>query len=484
MIKVVLNDVIKIISGGTPKTSVEEYWNNGKIGWLSINDFNNDYRKVYNSEKKITELGLKESSTKLLEIDDIIISARGTVGVLAQIGHPMAFNQSCFGIRGKEDLIDNTYLYYALKNYIVNIKKRSQGSVFDTINLDSFKVMEIDIYSSISTQQKIAAVLSALDDKIELNNKINQALEQMAKTLYDYWFVQFDFPFDFAQGKPNENGKPYKSSGGKMVYNEVLKREIPDGWEVKSLSKIESNIITGKTPSTLNEKNFNGDIPFITIDDIRQQLFIFNSQRSLSRIGANTQASKYLEKGDIAISCIGTVGVIGIIGIESQTNQQINSISKIKDYNRYFLLNALKMYFEFNIAAKQGAVLANMNKGEFSEIPILDSLIEIKKEYLKKVSPLYLKIENNLKQNQELAQLRDWLLPMLMNGQVKVGDVEEDILGMVTEPEVAYHKTVPNQGYKEDRFQFWLSNQKLAARGDVDEVVLREIFDAIDDEDQ
>ncbi len=98
MNKVILNDIIKVISGGTPKTSVTEYWDNGTIGWLSINDFNNDSRKVYNSEKHITELGVKESSTKILEINDIIISARGTVGVLAQIGKPMAFNQSCFGI--------------------------------------------------------------------------------------------------------------------------------------------------------------------------------------------------------------------------------------------------------------------------------------------------------------------------------------------------------------------------------------------------
>src|SRR5690606_35319232 len=118
MNRVILNDCISIISGGTPKTTNPDYWENGNIGWLSINDFNNDLRKVYRSEKKITEKGLKESSTKLLEIGDLIISARGTVGVLAQIGTPMAFNQSCFGLRGKEGVIENTYLYYALKNYI------------------------------------------------------------------------------------------------------------------------------------------------------------------------------------------------------------------------------------------------------------------------------------------------------------------------------------------------------------------------------
>uniref|UniRef100_UPI002FEE1167 restriction endonuclease subunit S n=1 Tax=Gilliamella apicola TaxID=1196095 RepID=UPI002FEE1167 len=226
MANVILSDVIDIISGGTPKTSESKYWSGGNIDWLSINDFNNGNRFVYSSEKKITELALKESNIKLLNKGDVIISARGTVGVLAQIGKPMCFNQSCFGLRGKKELIDNDFLYYVLKNYIHNLKKKSQGSVFDTINIKSFDLMEIDI-PNYASQCDIASVLSVLDQKIELNNRINAELEAMAKTLYDYWFVQFDFP--------NEEGKPYKSSGGKMVYNSTLKREIPLGWKTESI---------------------------------------------------------------------------------------------------------------------------------------------------------------------------------------------------------------------------------------------------------
>ncbi len=111
MSKKALSSLVEIVSGGTPKTSREEYWG-GDIGWLSVTDFNNDLRFVYDSEKKITEKGLNESNTKLLQYGDIIISARGTVGALAQIGKPMAFNQSCFGLRGKKGISDNNYLYY------------------------------------------------------------------------------------------------------------------------------------------------------------------------------------------------------------------------------------------------------------------------------------------------------------------------------------------------------------------------------------
>ena len=168
MVRRKLSDLIEIISGGTPKTSIKEYWG-GEIGWLSVTDFNNDQRFVYSTEKTITKAGVENSSTKFLTMGDVIISARGTVGALAQIGAPLCFNQSCFGLRGKIGVVDNDFLYYSLKNYVKNIVKRSQGSVFDTINLKSFDLMQIDIPENIKEQRKIAKILSDLDLKIQLN---------------------------------------------------------------------------------------------------------------------------------------------------------------------------------------------------------------------------------------------------------------------------------------------------------------------------
>ena len=265
---------------------------------------------------------------------------------------------------------------------------------------------------NIEKQKKISSILFSLDKKIQLLHQINDNLSELAKTIYDYWFVQFDFP--------DEKGKPYKTSGGKMVYNDILKREIPEGWEVKSLGEIEPNIITGKTPPTKDENNFNGNILFITIDDIRQNLFIYNSERTLSEKGANTQRAKFLKKGDICVSCIGTVGVIGIVGKIAQTNQQINSISNPQNFNKYFLLNYLDRYFKDNFTAKKGAVLDNMNKAEFESIIIINPIQNIKEIYYGKVKFLYKKIDTNIQQIQHLQSLRDWLLPMLMNGQISV----------------------------------------------------------------
>ena len=169
-----LIDIVNLISGGTPKTSVAEYWN-GDIPWLSVKDFNNDSRYVYSTEKNITKAGLENSSTKLLAEDDIIISARGTVGEIAMIPFPMAFNQSCYGIRGKKNVVIQPYLYYLLKSSINLLKSQTHGSVFDTITRDTFSNINI-ILPSLAEQHIIAATLSCIDDKIELNNRINHHL--------------------------------------------------------------------------------------------------------------------------------------------------------------------------------------------------------------------------------------------------------------------------------------------------------------------
>ena len=173
-----LSDVIDIISGGTPKTDKKEYWN-GNIGWLSVVDFAGKNKYVEKSEKTITELGVKNSSTKVLKVEDIIISARGTVGEIAMLKKEMAFNQSCFGLRAKPALLNQEFLFYFLKNHIKNIRKRTQGSVFETINLKSFDMIEI-YYPDIAKQTKIAKILSSIDNKIEYNNKINNNLVSKA----------------------------------------------------------------------------------------------------------------------------------------------------------------------------------------------------------------------------------------------------------------------------------------------------------------
>ena len=305
----------------------------------------------------------------------------------------------CALITPNKDILDGRYLNallhtdYAKKYFACNASGSGQRYALSVEVLNSFPVPMIPLRN----QERIGEIFSALDKKIELNRRINQNLEAMAKQLYDYWFVQFDFP--------NEEGKPYKSSGGEMVWNEKLKRNMPKEWCAMTIGEVENN--------------FGGDIPFITIDDIRGNLFVFNSQRTLSTKGAESQTKKYLPSGSLSVSCIGTIGVMGFIAKLSQTNQQINSIVFENEHNREFVYFALKLYFE-NAKAKTGNVFANMSKDEFASIKVVYSPKQILQEFHNKVVAIFDNIKNNIDEINALTKQRDELLPLLMNGQAMV----------------------------------------------------------------
>ena len=188
--QVAFADVIELISGGTTKTSVAEYWG-GSIPWLSVADFNTGYRWVDTAEKSITERGLAESATCLLNAGDIIISARGTVGIVAQLAKPMAFNQSCYGIRGRQDIAETNFIYYALRHAVWQMQQFAHGGVFSTITRETFKIINTQL-PPLKEQQAIACILGSLDDKIELNRRMNKTLEAMARGIFKSWFIDFD----------------------------------------------------------------------------------------------------------------------------------------------------------------------------------------------------------------------------------------------------------------------------------------------------
>ncbi|MDW7733445.1 MAG: restriction endonuclease subunit S, partial [Methanolobus sp.] len=184
-----LSDIVDVIGGGTPKTNVKEYWN-GNIPWLSVVDFNNGLRWVHDTEKKITQKGLEKSSTRILKKGQIIISARGTVGEIAQLGRDMAFNQSCYGLNAKVTLT-NDFLYSLLKYNITELKTKTHGSVFDTITRKTLEQITVAI-PPLQEQYEIATILTSLDQKIALNIQINQTLESMAQAIFKSWFVDFE----------------------------------------------------------------------------------------------------------------------------------------------------------------------------------------------------------------------------------------------------------------------------------------------------
>ena len=304
---------------------------------------------------------------------------------------------------------NNEYNYYLLKSLRLN--EQRIGSSQPLLTQGILNNLQIKIQFNPKQQQKIAAVLSVLDAKIACNNRINAELEAMAKNLYDYWFVQFDFP--------DANAKPYKSSGGKMVYNPTLKREIPAGWKDSTIGEIEGNIVTGKTPPKDNPEFFGGEVPFITIGDIRGSTFVVSTEETLTTEGAETQKGKFLPEDAICVTCIATPGLVGFVTTPAQTNQQINSVICAKEVNKYYLYFAIKGYFD-GAKAKTGNTFANMNKGDFSVINILYPPSDNLNIFHEKAAPMFQQIKAKSFENFQLKQLRDWLLLMLMNGQVTV----------------------------------------------------------------
>ena len=296
---------------------------------------------------------------------------------------------------------DLTYLYYVLKS--LNLNSKQIGSSQPLITQSMLKDMVVDIEIDIEKQKKIANSISIIDQKIQINNQINQELEAMAKTLYDYWFVQFDFP--------DQNGKPYRSSGGKMVYNPELKREIPEGWGVENLFNV-AEVQYGYPFSTDYFNSTGEGVPVIRIRDI-----LGNDTTNYS---TEEVEDKYkINVGDVLIGMDGNFHMNYWIKEDCYLNQRVVKVNSDKLPNM-----VLKYQIEPFIKLREKSV-SRTTVGHLSDKDLKAiNVILPKDKYLSSIFEKFeIILENiiiNQQQNQELTQLRDWLLPMLMNGQAKV----------------------------------------------------------------
>ena len=301
------------------------------------------------------------------------------------------------------------FIYYFLKSdYGQKLLLRDiQGAIQKNITMKAIRDVSLpDI--SIQEQDKIVSILKSLDDKIDNNNQINQELEAMAKTLYDYWFVQFDFP--------DQNGKPYKSSGGKMVYNQDLKREIPEGWGVDSLWNI-ANFYNGLAMQKYRPDTNEDD--YLPVIKIREMMNGFSKDTEKARLDIPTEA--IVERGDILFSWSATLEV-KIWGKErGALNQHIFKVTS-DTYPKSFIYFELKSYLKVfkAIAELRKTTMGHITQDHLKQAKIVVPPIDLISKLDAKLQPIMLKQQMLENQNQELTQLRDWLLPMLMNGQVKV----------------------------------------------------------------
>jgi len=418
-----LADIIRIIGGGTPKTNVPEYWD-GDIPWLSVNDFNNNQRHVFNAEKKISKEGLDNSSTKILKTGQLIISARGTVGALAQLARDMAFNQSCYGINGKPELVTNDFLYYLLKQIVSRLQMITHGAVFDTITRETFKHVEVEI-PTLPEQRAIANILGKLDDKIELNRQMNETLGAIARAIFKSWFVNFDPVRAKAEGR-DPGLPPAIADLFPDSFEDSPLGPIPKGWKVQSLFDIIS-IIGGGTPDTKVPEYWNGDIPWFSVVDAPREsdVFVIDTENYITQLGVDKSSTKILREGTTIISARGTVGKCALVGYPMAMNQSCYGIQGKKNQGDFFIYFTIRHQVADLQRSGHGSVFNTITKDTFRSIRIVNPIIELTHAFDKVVRFFLKKILNNLEESANLFTIRDTLLPKLLTGELRIQEANK-----------------------------------------------------------
>ena len=405
--EVSLSELGKTITGKTPSSQYPEDFGD-EVPFITPSD---SFEKKYisRSERYLSRLGSDRLKDKIISSDSIMVTCIGSaMGKVAKNSLPSVTNQQINSIIVNENF-DSDYIYYLFKNNYAVFRNAASGSTaIPILNKTDFDNLRFKVELDLNQQRKMVSILSKIDDKIEINNQINQELEAMVKTLYDYWFVQFDFP--------DQNGKPYKSSGGKMVYHPELKREIPEGWGVDSLWNI-ANFYNGLAMQKYRPDTNEDD--YLPVIKIREMMNGFSKDTEKARLDIPTEA--IVERGDILFSWSATLEVI-IWGKErGALNQHIFKVTS-DTYPKSFIYFELKSYLKVfkAIAELRKTTMGHITQDHLKQAKIVVPPIDLISKLDAKLQPIMLKQQMLENQNQELTQLRDWLLPMLMNGQVKV----------------------------------------------------------------
>ena len=306
---------------------------------------------------------------------------------------------------------EHNAIYLAFKLSLMNLAQFQGQSAQPGLSVDTLSKIEL-LMPSRYEQDKIAKILVDLDDKIALNKKMNQKLEAMAKRLYDYWFVQYDFP--------DKNGHPYKTTGGPMTYNPTLKREIPVGWEVSNICPL-MEILPGGTPSKAKPEYWNGEIPFFGPTDYCGDVFQLSTEELITENGLNNCASALYPPKTIFITARGSVGKLIVCGKPMAMNQSCYALKPF-DLEKYeYLFYLTKQLIEQLKKKGSGSVFKSINTLDIEQSFLSIAPNEIIDLYCKKVKSIFERIKSNTVEIAKLTALRDKLLPLLMNGQVVVG---------------------------------------------------------------
>lgn len=367
----------------------------------------NLYIRTHNAS--YSDFGLLQSA--IWPENTLCITIAANIAETALLSYPMCFPDSIVGFNADPNESSELFMHYVFTYIRKSIQDSASGSIQDNINIDYLTGMKFKIPEK-SYQDKIVAILSGLDKKIEFNNQINTELEAMAKTLYDYWFVQFDFP--------NAEGKPYKSSGGKMVYNEGLKREIPKSWVDTNILAV-SNLLGGGTPTKTKIEYWNGSIPFFTPGDSNNNVYSLETADYITEEGLKGSSTRLFDKNTVFITARGSVGRLALNAVPMAMNQSCYALKAKEDSSYTFLYFLTKELIHHLKIKASGSIFNSIVSNDIKLTKLaLPKDKNIIKDFADRTESIFEKVKIITIENQELVKLKDWLLPMLMNGQVKV----------------------------------------------------------------
>jgi type I restriction enzyme S subunit len=399
-----ISELGRVITGKTPSSKNPEEWGN-KVAFVTPTDFDSYNKSIEGSIRYLSERGAKVFNSKLLPPNSVIVTCIGSqMGKVALNKIPCVTNQQINSIILNENF-NSDFIYYlisSMQDYLRNLA--TGGSTMPIVNKSDFENIKI-IAPNLPIQTAIAEILSSLDDKIELNNKINQELENLAQTLFKQWFIDFEFP--------NENGEPYKSSGGEMVDSEM--GEIPKGWRIGSIYDISSVIYGAPFKSSLFNQENKG-LPLIRIRDLKT----FKPQNWTEEV--HIKGTK-IQPGDLVVGMDAEFRPHFWLGQVGWLNQRVCLFKLKGGFSRLFVRETIRPSLEFFENSSVGTTVIHLGKGDIDTFKSILPDISKSELFAHLTEPLIDRIVCNSQENNSLINLRDTLLPKLISGELVVTDI-------------------------------------------------------------
>lgn len=409
--EITIGDVFRTSSGATPLSTEVSYYANGTIPWINSGELDNPY--IYDTTNFISQKGFENSSTEIYPIDTVLVAMYGaTAGKASILKMEACTNQAVCAILPNKEY-SSIFLKYSIDTLYDHLVGLSSGSARDNLSQTELKKLKLIMPVTKREQDNIVSILSLIDRKIELNRLINQNLEAMAKQLYDYWFVQFDFP--------DENGRPYKSTGGKMVWNDKLKREIPKGWEAAKLDNL-FQVVADKAKKMDIQHLLYAPIEVLP----RKQMSFYDTAPIENAVSGLCK----FKKGNILLSnrrvYFHKVCIAPFDGVTRDTVIVLKTLNENTFGFDYQIVNSehfISYATRFSYGSEQPVFSWQDAKNYYYAKPN-NGIAEI---YSNCVAPLINKVLEVQNELRELTKQRDELLPLLMNGQVLVNsDLSDD----------------------------------------------------------